>query len=116
MRPSQIGSSALVAGERTPLDEPGRRGLFVGVLAYRWVALVWMTVLAFVDAGELRSPGGAFAALGITVAWNAYFTVSKGWLRPWARYVDLGWSIGLLPLSGSVMQPGATGGGAPFFA
>ena len=48
-----------------PAAEPGRRGLWVGILAYRWVAFAWMATLAFLGS-EFRRPELAWAAIGAT--------------------------------------------------
>ena len=96
--------------------DPERRGLFVGILAYRWTTLLWMIVLAVLIRHELAHPATAAVALGFTVAWNVWFMLARGWERPGARWVDLGIAGALLPLSGYVMEPGTVGGAAPFFA
>ena len=97
-------------------NDPERRGLFVGILAFRWVTLAWMSILAVVEHGDLQHPAVAYAALLVTIGWNVWFTVARGWERPEARWVDLGIATALLPLSGFVMEPEMAGGDAPFFA
>lgn len=100
----------------TTMDEPGRRGLFVGILVYRWVTLTWMTVLAVVTRDRLGLPEVALGALVAVIAWNAVFTARRGWERPSWRWTDLAISTALLPFAGFVMEEGGAAGGAPFFA
>jgi signal transduction histidine kinase len=98
------------------MAEPGRRGLFVGILAYRWATLTWMTVLALITRDRLERPELAMGALIAVIAWNVGFTATRGWERPIWRGVDLAISVALLPFAGFVMQEGGAAGGAPFFA
>lgn len=102
--------------EQIPSDaEPGRRGLMLGILAYRWAAFVWMAVLAF-TSGEFRHEELAWASIGAAGVWTAYLTVTSGWERPATRWFDLGLSVALLLISGLVMQRGYVVGDHPFFA
>lgn len=96
-------------------EEPGRKGLWLGILAYRWASLAWMTVLAL-RVGDLRRPELGWAAIGATAAWVAWFTVSRGWQRPASRFFDLGLAAALLLVTGLVMQRGDVVGDHPFFA
>ena len=98
------------------IAEPGRRGLFVGILAYRWATLTWMTVLAVITKDRLDRVPLAFAVLGGVIVWNVVFTVRRGWERPAWRWTDLAISTALLPFAGLVMEHGGAAGGAPFFA
>src|SRR5262245_37722236 len=101
--------------ERSTSD-PERRGLFVGILAYRWVTLAWMSTLALVVREDLAHPAVAYTAIGVTIAWNVWFTIVGGWADATARGIDLALATALLPLSGYVMEPGTAGGTAPVFA
>src|SRR5688572_14320832 len=56
-----------------PVPLRARRTLWVGVLAFRWVAYAWM-VLSNVLSGGLIHPVAAWVALGLTGAWNLWFT------------------------------------------
>lgn len=97
--------------------EPGMKGLWLGVLVYRWLSLAWMTVLTFVRWDDLDRQVLAAVALAVTVAWNAWLTATRGWERPLDRWFDVALAFILLPISGYVMQPGEAGGGVvPFFA
>lgn len=96
--------------------EPVSASLWLGVLVYRWVTIVWMTVLALLSRADLRRPVLATVAIVVTVGWNLWFTATKAWGRPVDRWVDLGLSFVLLPVSGLVMQDGKAAGGAAFFA
>ncbi|MGH2649641.1 MAG: sensor histidine kinase [Actinomycetota bacterium] len=96
--------------------EPGLRGLWFGILAYRWATFAWMAVLAAAAREDIRSPGLALAALVVVGSWNLWFTLTRGWERSLNRWIDLGLAIALLPISGIVMREGTTASGAPFFA
>ncbi len=95
--------------------EPGRSGLWLGILVYRWIALAWMIILAL-GAGDFRRPELAWAAIGGVALWSVWFTVSRGWQRQSVRWFDLGLSVTLLLISGLVMKPGDVAGDVPFFA
>ena len=96
--------------------EPGMRGLWLGVLTYRWATFAWMVVASIAIRSELRRPGLAFAAVLVTLAWNVWFSLTSGWERSVGRRVDLALSFALLPLSGIVMREGAIEDGVLFFA
>jgi signal transduction histidine kinase len=96
--------------------EPGMAGLWLGVLVYRWLTLGWMAILALLTREDLRRPVLVVVAIAVTVGWNLWFTITKAWGRPLDRWVDLGLSFLLLPISGLVMRDGTAAGGAPFFA
>ena len=102
--------------DAAPELEPEMRGLWVGVLVYRWASYAWMTVLAITTRDDLRRPVPALAAAAVVGVWNVWFTVTRAWGRRSARFVDLGISVFLLPFSGWVMAEGTASGGAPFFA
>ncbi len=108
-----------MANREAPADreiEPGMNGLWLGVLVYRWLSLGWMATLGVLLWNDLRRPVLAAVALVVTVAWNVWFTSTRAWERPLDRWFDLALAFALLPISGYVMQPGAAGGGEPFFA
>ena len=96
--------------------EPGMRGMWLGILAYRWAAFVWMASLAVVTRKDLHEPKVALASLVVVFLWCMWFSVFRAWTRPVARWVDLAISFALLPISGWVMASGSTAGSAPFFA
>ncbi len=93
----------------------GNKGLWLGILAYRWAAFGWMTLLALVS-DHFRQPELAWAAIGAAGAWTAWLTVSRGWERPAARWFDLVLAVALLLVSGLVMKERTMVGGYPFFA
>lgn len=95
---------------------PGMKGAWLGILAYRWVALTWMVAQALIIWSRLRSPPIAAIALLVTVVWNAWFTLTKAWERPLERGIDLGLAFALLAISGFAMDEGTAGHGSPFFA
>lgn len=96
--------------------EPGMRGLWTGILAYRWAAFAWMVTLAVVSREDMRRPVFAVVGLAAAGAWSAWFSLAQAWERGWARTTDLVISSALVAISGFVMDAGATAGTAPFFA
>jgi signal transduction histidine kinase len=96
-------------------EEPALRGLWFGILVYRWIALAWMSTLA-ATSGSFRSGTLVWLLLGLTIAWNVWWTLARAWVLPVARWVDLGISFALLLLSGVVQEPGEVVSGRPFFA
>jgi signal transduction histidine kinase len=103
-------------GDAVPVEAPGRRGLWLGVLAYRWAAYAWMVLLAFLSRGHLRYPLLAWTVILVAGAWSAWLTATRGWERAAVRWLDLAISAGLLLVSGLVMQERGVVGGLPFFA
>jgi signal transduction histidine kinase len=61
--------------------ERGTSVLSLGILAFRWVSLAWMAVLALA-AGELRRPALAAAAILVLTAWTAWLTLARPAPRP----------------------------------
>lgn len=94
--------NAAVASEA----EPGMRGLWLGVLVFRWAAFGWMTVAALVRLNEFALKGVAVTALVLTGSWNLWFSVTAGWRRRFDLLVDLAIAVALLPISGLVMAEG----------
>jgi signal transduction histidine kinase len=94
--------------------ERGQAILSLGILAFRWVSLAWMAVLAL-TAGELRRPALAAAAILLLTTWTAWLTLA----RPAASWpllaTDLALAAGLNVVAGLVM-PERTVGERPFFA
>ncbi|MDQ4124406.1 MAG: histidine kinase [Actinomycetota bacterium] len=103
----------LKAGMSAP--ERSRRTLIRGVLVFRWVWLAWMSIVAFMDAGNFRNAGLAWTSIGIAGAWTAWVTVSsRRWDQAtlWADLVVCGWLIAvsaLVVFEGEVVD-------RPFFA
>ena len=94
--------------------ERGRAVLSLGILAFRWVSLGWMVVLAL-TAGELRRPALAVAMIAVLGAWTGWLTVARP--RPtWPVLVaDLGLAVALNLVAGLVM-PADSVGERPYFA
>jgi signal transduction histidine kinase len=88
--------------------------LWLGILAFRWVTLAWMTVLALA-VESLRRPLLAGATIAILAAWTAWLSVARP--RPTVPLLslDLGLAVGLNLVAGLVM-PAQTIGEQPFFA
>jgi signal transduction histidine kinase len=104
-----------VRGASIPSEaERGRAVLSLGILAFRWVSLGWMVVLAL-TAGELRRPVLAAATIVVVAAWTVWLTVARP--RPTGAVLaaDLALAAGLNLVAGLVM-PAGTVGERPFFA
>lgn len=86
--------------------EPGMRGLWLGVLVFRWAAFGWMTIAALVRLNEFALEGLAVAALVLTGSWNLWFSVTAGWRRRLDLLIDLAIAVALLLISGLVMPQG----------
>ena len=99
-----------------PESETGLKGLWLGILAYRWASLAWMGILAFTSRENFRHEELAWAAIGAAVIWTTWLTVSRGWLMPVARWIDLALAVGLLLISGLVMKERSVVLDFPFFA
>jgi signal transduction histidine kinase len=94
--------------------ERGRAVLQLGILAFRWVSLAWMAVLAL-TAGELRRPAlAAGTIVGLTV-WTAWLTVARPGSSWPVLAADLGLAVALNLVAGLVM-PSSTVGERPYFA
>ena len=74
--------------------EPGRRGLMLGILAYRVVSFVLMVVLAAVV--ELRAPAATWSLVAAVGIWIAAVTWLRAWERRWVRWIDIAISAALL--------------------
>lgn len=57
-----------------PAPERLRRTVARGALAFRWVALAWMTALALSASGGLSNDALAWASIGVAGAWTAWLT------------------------------------------
>ncbi|HEX8132308.1 MAG TPA: hypothetical protein VF880_02600, partial [Actinomycetes bacterium] len=94
--------------------ERGRAVLSLAILAFRWVTLAWMAVLAL-TAGPLRRPALAAAAILLLAGWTAWLTLARP-VPSWPLLAaDLALAAGLNLLAGLVM-PERTVGERPFFA
>jgi hypothetical protein len=77
--------------------ERGTAILSLGILAFRWVSLAWLAVLAL-TAGELRRPALAVAAIVVLAAWTAWLTLSRrAGRRTGATRAVLAVDLGLAP-------------------
>jgi signal transduction histidine kinase len=102
------------SGRGSSEAERGRAVLSLGILAFRWVSLAWMVVLAL-TAGELRRPALAVATIAGLTAWTGWLTVARprpGWPVLGA---DLALAVGLNLVAGLVMPAGSVGE-RPYFA
>ena len=108
-----VGAADALAREA----EPGRGGVWLGILAYRWVSFTWMTTLAYLSRNDFIHVELAWAALSLTAALNVWLTLTRGWERRAPRLVDLAVSFCLLLIAGFVVtEGGIVRGGVPFFA
>jgi signal transduction histidine kinase len=94
--------------------ERGRAVLSLGILAFRWVSLAWMVVLAL-TAGELRRPVLAAATIVGLVAWTGWLTVARPDPNWPVLVADLALAAGLIVVAGLVMPAGSVGE-RPYFA
>jgi signal transduction histidine kinase len=94
--------------------ERGRAVLSLGILAFRWVSLAWMAVLAL-TAGELRRPWLAASTVAGLAAWTVWLTAARP--RPtWpVLAADLALAAGANLAAGLVMPAGSVGE-RPYFA
>jgi signal transduction histidine kinase len=94
--------------------ERGQAVLSLGILAFRWVSLGWMAVLA-VAAGELRRPYLAAATIAALAAWTGWLTLARP--RPsWpVLAADLALACAANLVAGLVM-PAASVSRRPWFA
>jgi signal transduction histidine kinase len=94
--------------------ERGRAVLSLGILAFRWVSLAWMAVLAL-TAGQLRRPWPAAVTIAVLVVWTAWLTVARPRSTWPVLAADLGLAAALNLVAGLVM-PEASVGERPYFA
>jgi hypothetical protein len=76
-----------VQREPLPEAEPGRRGLWLGILVYRWASFLLTVVLAAIV--PLAEPELAWLALAAVGTWAGLVTWRGAWERPAVRWVDL---------------------------
>jgi signal transduction histidine kinase len=117
MRPGRSGAGEPPAPSEA---ERARETLHVAILAFRWVALGWMAVVAL-TGGSLRRPLVAVAAIALTAAWTAWLTAARparlaGERRAWVLAADLSLAVALTLASGVVVEAGTVAGNQPFFA
>jgi signal transduction histidine kinase len=96
-----------------PEAEPGRRGLRLGILVYRWASYLLTVVLATIV--PLAEPGLTWAVLGVLGVWVGVCTWFGVWDRPSVRWVDLVVSTGFLLVAPRLAEPGSLGE-QPFLA
>jgi signal transduction histidine kinase len=102
------------AGRIPSEAERGQAVLSLGILAFRWVSLAWMVVLAL-TAGELRRPGLAWATIAALAAWTGWLTVARPPPAWPVLAADLALAAAVNLVAGLVM-PVATVGERPWFA
>ena len=91
--------------QRDPLPEaePGRRGLRLGILVYRWASFLLTVVLAAVT--DLTEPALAWLTLALVAGWLAAITWLGAWERRVVRWIDLAMSIGFLTVAALLTEP-----------
>lgn len=111
----QPGRVMTIEPRDLPAPERSRRTLTRGVLVFRWVWVVWMTLVALVDSGGFRNDALAWASIGLAAVWTVWLTVAP---RRWdevALWIDLavcGWLVlasALVVFEGDIVDQ-------PFFA
>jgi hypothetical protein len=94
--------------------ERGQAVLSLGILAFRWVSLAWMVVLAL-TAGELRRTGLAVVTIAGVAAWTGWLTVARP--RPGWGVLAADLALGVaLNLAAGLVMPVGTVGERPYFA
>jgi len=94
--------------------ERGRAVLSFAILAFRWVTVAWLSLVAL--GSDLERPLVAAGAIVVTVAWTAWLTVARPGRSPAVLAGDLGLAVALNLLSGYVVPAGQVVGDHPFFA
>jgi signal transduction histidine kinase len=102
------------AGRIPSEAERGQAVLSLGILAFRWVSLAWMAVLAL-TAGELRRPALAWVTIAALAAWTGWLTVARPPPAWPVLAADLALAAAVNLVAGLVM-PAATVGERPWFA
>jgi signal transduction histidine kinase len=102
------------AGRIPSEAERGQAVLSLGILAFRWVSLAWMVVLAL-TAGELRRPALAWATIAVLATWTGWLTVARPAPTWPVLLADLALAVAVNLVAGLVM-PAATVGERPYFA
>jgi signal transduction histidine kinase len=95
--------------------ERARRILRDGVLVFRWASLVWMAVANTIARDSLRYPILAWLAIALTAAWTVWLTIERE-PSDASLVADLALSMGLIVLSGLVVERTAIVSGRLFFA
>ncbi|MEX2555038.1 MAG: ATP-binding protein [Actinomycetota bacterium] len=86
--------------------ERSRRTLARGALAFRWVAIAWMAILALSERGSYTNDALAWASIGAAGAWTAWLTVGgTRWFRT-ELLTDLALCCWLVVVSGIVVPDG----------
>jgi hypothetical protein len=94
--------------------ERGQAVLSLGILAFRWVSLAWMVVLAL-TAGELRRTGLVVVTIAGVAAWTGWLTVARP--RPGWGVLAADLALGVaLNLAAGLVMPVGTVGERPYFA
>ena len=88
-----------------PEAEPGRRGLWLGILVYRCASFVLTVVLAAIV--PLAEPGLTWLALGAVGIWIGVISWFRAWDRPVVRWIDLFISAGFLLVAPLLAEPGS---------
>lgn len=89
-----------------PAPERIGRTLARGALAFRWVALAWMTALALSDRSVLDNEVLAWASIGAAGVWTAWLTLTPARWTPVILVSDLALCCWLSVVSGLVVGDG----------
>ena len=103
-------------GAADPELERTARLLSGGVLVFRWAALAWMVVLAVTRGQPFARPTLAAVALAAIGGWTAWLTLARAQEHPLVPVGDLALAIGLVLVSGIVVEERSLLAGTPFFA
>lgn len=101
---------------RGPISEaePGRRGLRIAIVAYRFASFAWMAVL--VPVVGVDDPLATSIVLAAVAAWIITITIRGAWEVRAVLVADLGISAGLLLIVPVLMHEGDLASGRTFLA
>jgi signal transduction histidine kinase len=95
----------MVERDLLPEAEPGRRGLWLGILVYRWASFALTVVLASIV--PLEEPALAWIVIAAVGIWIGAVTWLRAWERPATRWIDLVVSAGFLLVAPVLAESGS---------
>jgi signal transduction histidine kinase len=108
-RAGEVGP--VIAGRDLNEAGRGRATLALGILAFRWASVGWMTLLAVLTDHELRRPAVAWLMLAAAAAWNGWLTLAPRRFTAVVLGVDLALAVALTVLPAVASEPGRLSSG-----
>ena len=107
MQPSGGSGRREPGGNLADPEEPLEQGLVMALVAFRWLALVWMVAVVVVSRRDLAHPGWAIALIALTVAVTIAQTVAAQRrdlqaVRRLVVYAELPLGVLLVALDGTI--------------